>query len=295
MKTLSIALLAAAAFLSSCDSGKAEAPSGQVVATFDGKEVTLAELKAEVGDLSGATDANTRAQIERAALQQVLARKILAGYATDNDLDKTPLAAILRQRGEETGLAELVQRKLQSEVPATSREEAQIYVNDNPSSFAQRRIFVVDQYVARGAPAAVVKQMEPLDTMEEIAALLTRNKVPFTKTVGTIDSLAINPASAQQITALPSGAVFVSPEGAVTRVNRIKEVQVEPVQGEDAIRIAQEIIRSRRAQEIMQGQMGSILKAGMAKVNYNASYAPPAAPKGAPESGNQQAPAAPKS
>jgi hypothetical protein len=114
--------------------------------------------------------------------------------------------------------------------------------------------------------------MEPLNTMDEIVALLSSNRVPFTATVGVIDTLNITPGSADRIAQLPPNAIFVSPEGPVTRVNRVKETRLSPVLGEQAVLLAQRQLQSQRVTALLQKQVDVIVQAGMPKVKINEAF-----------------------
>jgi EpsD family peptidyl-prolyl cis-trans isomerase len=266
--------------VAACSGGTGKAPTGQVVATVNGKEITLPELRAELGATPPNLTQEQRAQLEGSALQLMVVRQILADEAKKRNLDGTPLAAIFKQRAEVIALADLMQSQLRQNIPVPSREEAQIYVSDHPSTFARRTVYVVDQVVARDVSPALVKAMEPLNSMDQILSLLTSNNIAFSKTVGVIDTLTISPDSADRIAQLPPGSLFVSPEGPITRVNRIRESQQSPLTGEDAVKVAQSTLQAQRADELLQGQVGEIVKAGMGKVKFNAAYkaAAPAVP-----------------
>ena len=270
--------LAATLLATACNNSTTREPKGQVVANVGGSEITIADVRAEIGDL-GPIPAERRGMVERAAMQGVIARQILANYVHEKGLDKTPAAAVLKRRSEQNALIELLTRDLREKAPKPTREEAQQFVADHPASFAQRRVFVVDQFIVRNPPEAVVKAMEPLNTMDEIAALLDKNKVSYSKAVGTLDALTIDSGAAEKIAALAPNAVFITPDAGVVRVNRIRESSVQPVTGDDAIAVAQEALRNRRTAELVNGQLKQIVEAGMSKVKLNPAFTPKPAKK----------------
>lgn len=276
MNPYRLALVLTLISLTGCVKDESSAPTGQVVASIGGDEITLTELQLEVGPMTTA-DPATQKQIQFQALQNLLNRHLLAAAASADKLDQTPLAAMVKRKAEQLALVELLQQKLRSSVPRPSREEAEQYIASHPASFAQRRIFLVDQAVATNVPVAVVRAMEPLTTMEQIEALLAQNKIQANHTVGVIDALAIDAVAADKIAALAPGAVFVSPSADGVRINRVRETQIQPVTGDDAIRIATEALLSRRTNAQVGQQLEAIVKAGMAKVKYNAAFTPPAA------------------
>lgn len=273
-KKLNVILFATALAISGCDSAKTAAPTGQVVATVDGQEITLEDLHAETGNLEANVDPGTRKTIEQAALQQIIARTLVANYAKDNKLDATPVAAIMKRRAEQEALVTLAQRKMTGDVPAPSPEEVEIFVRDHPSSFAQRRVFVVDQITASDIPPAVRKALDNYDTLADVQQAYASAGVKYSQTVGTIDALAVDADAAEKLASLPVGAMFISPEGNVLRVNHVREIVTSPVTGADATRIARELLQGQRATALTQRQMASIVDGGMAKVRYNQAYAP---------------------
>ena len=282
MKCRNLAIAAMAVALASCSSKEDAAPTGQVVATVNGQEITKAQLDAEMGDLGTPTTPEQRTAMEQAALQRLVVRQIVADYAKEKKLDGTPLAAILKQRAELNSLNELVQRDLRQKLPNVSAEEAGIYVSDHPGRFSQRKIYVVDQYIVQNATPDLVKAMEPLDTLEQIRALLDQRKVAYNQTVGVIDTLAAEDGVAEKIASLPGGTVFIVPAGNVARVNQVKETKNAPLIGDTAIQAATQLLRNQRANEVMQAELQNIMTKGMEKVKLNPAFEPKQPPKGAP-------------
>ena len=78
-------------------SGAGKAPTGQVVATVGGKEITLLELQAELAGAQG-LDAKAHKAAEQQALRMIVARTALAEEARKEALDKTPEFVLLQQR-----------------------------------------------------------------------------------------------------------------------------------------------------------------------------------------------------
>lgn len=278
-------IVIAALALAACHRGGGAAPTGQVLANVNGHEITKADLTSEIGDLPSSATPQQRTAVERAALEQIIARQILADHAVEKKLDQSPLAAVMRRRAEQQALVELLTRNLRATAPAPSREEAQQFVTDHPSSFAQRKIFLVDQFIVRNPPPAVVEAMKPIETLDGIAELLGREHVNYTKTAGVLDALTIDADAAERIAALKPGAVFVSPEGPLVRVNRIRETQIQPVTGDEAVKVALEVLRARRTNQLLGNQMKQIVVEGMKKVKFNPAITarPGAAPGATPK------------
>lgn len=197
MKNLNKSLIFFAFALSAC--GKGDAPSGQVVATVDGQEVTLAELKAEIGDES--TDQATQAQ----ALERIIARKLLAAEARKQELDTTPLAAIVKNQAEETALAQLLARKVTDGVPKVSDDEISEFLRSFPTSVTDRRLLSVEQFFVPNLPPAALEEIKKVKTLEAAQAILDANKVILPAPLGPITP-STDPASSAKLTLLTAGS-----------------------------------------------------------------------------------------
>lgn len=285
MKPVHAALIILTMPLAGCFGKDKAAPTGQVVATIDGEEITAAELKMELGGVSS-TDPATMRRLKTMALQNIVNRHILTAEAKKRGLDGTPTAEMVKQKATQLALVDLLQQKMRTAVPLPSKEEAQQFVSEHPASFSERRIFLVDQIVLGAAPSDILAALEPIDTMEGVQALLSKRGVSYSKAVGVIDALSIDADAAEKIVALPAGAVFINRDGGPIRVNRIREVQTEPIASAASIQIAQEKLASLRTGAQLKAEVDTILKAGMDKVRYNAAYMPVPIPKGAVEPAN---------
>lgn len=278
-----------------CDFGDkaktAKAPTGQVVATVDGDEITVRELRAE---LAGMTfpDAASRKQAEQGALQNIIARKLMAKAAIKAELDKTPDYAVEKQRANDILLAQAMQKKVIDGLPPPTVEEAASFVALHPDIYADRKILLVDQIrMAPMSDPAKLKALEPMKTLEEIEAYLTAQKIPYQRGAARIDVMTLNPQVTEQILKLPPGEVFVVPTPQMVFINKIRDVQVVPVTGEAATKHAQELLKRQRTEEALQRQLAEVTRAAAGKVQFAKEYEPPK-PAPAPKA-PAPAPAAP--
>lgn len=260
-------------------------PTGQVVATVDGKEITRLELEAELNGVNTA-DPKIRKAAEQQALQMIVARTILADEARKQQLDKTPDFALQQQRATDTLLAQSLQNKMITAVPAPSDDEAQRFITDNPDVFAQRKIFAVDTIrMARPTDLSLVKGLEPLKTLPDVDAYLTAHNIEHSRTSGNIDAVGADPRLIGQIVKLPPNEIFLFPgPNGVLLVNQIRDVKIVPFQGPDATKYATAVLKKQRTQQAVSNQMRQIVQADAKQVQYNEAYKPapqaaPAAPK----------------
>ncbi len=252
-------------------------PTGQVVATVDGVEITQTELNAELGGLKGRNAAEQDA-LQRGALQNIINRTLLTQAAAERELDQSPEGVLTKKRAEQMALIAMFEKSVTANTPAVSTEEATEFVSENPLLFDQRRIFLVEQIAVNSNTPKLLKDLEPLTTMPEVQAYLTSMKLNSQLSFGVIDALQTDPAITRQIVALAPEAVFVLPQGDSVRINRIRDTQLVPVSGDDAIAIAKEILANQRRQQQLANAVNGILEKGKAKVKYSAAFKPAAAP-----------------
>jgi EpsD family peptidyl-prolyl cis-trans isomerase len=277
--------------LSGCG-GSGKAPTGQVAARVNGKEVTVQELQAELNGFT-APDAKSRKAAEQRALQNIVARKLLAKAAEDAGVAKTPEFALQKQRMEEGLLVQAWQNKLVKAVPAPAPEEVQQFITQHPEFYANHKVFVVDQLrIPPINDPKIIEELKPLNSLEAIAQVLTSHNIRFSSAKATIDALSVDPKLLDQIEKLPPGEVFVVPAQNMLIANKIAETRVVPVPNDVAVKHATQYIKAQRSQESVRRQFGAIVSNPKAKVVYNKAYAPPAPP--APAKATPAATPAPK-
>lgn len=273
------ALFLGTALLTGCgNSGEQQLEKGQVVATVDGKDVTVHELNAELQGINLPQGADRKA-IEQAALQQVVQRRILADIARERGLDKTPMFLLQEKRAEETILAQMLQRSLASSIKQPTGQEVSTFIAQNPQLFAQRKIFTVDQ-IQFEAPKDMrqLAAYQPLKTMEEVEAQVKKDGLRYRRAPATLDVATANPALVQQVLRLPPGEIFIIPAGQAVVANRITGERVEPLAGEEANRLATNMLQQQRYQDLLKRDLEPKVKTARDAVKYQEGYAPPKAP-----------------
>ncbi len=264
--------------------GAGKAPTGQVVATVGGQEITVRELNAELAGVN-LPDPKTRKLAEQAALRNIIARTILAKAAVDQGVDKTPDFALQKQRAMQGLLVQTLQNKVVASVPPATRDEAEAFVAAHPDIFAERKVFVVNQIrSARPADAAAMQAFEPLKTMEEVAAQLDKDHLAYQKGVANFDAVGADPKMVDAIVKLPPNEIFIIPNGDGLIFNQIQQTQVVPFTGEPAIQYALKVITRERTQDALNRQFSEILAKAKGQVVFNKDYAPPKTATPAPTS-----------
>lgn len=262
---------------------------GQVVATVNGKDVTIYELNAELQGVRLPTG-DQRKAIEQAALQQLINRKILADYAREQGIDKSPNYILQERRADEALLVNLLQRQIASKVTPPTRDEADKYIAANPALFADRKIFALDQ-IQFAIPEDVKKlsAFEPLKTMDQVEQRVIEEGWEYRRAPSQLDSVGANPDLIRKIVALPPGEIFIIPTGRVIVASRITDAKVVPFTGDKAVQYAMSLIQQQKLTAAAAGELEDKVKKAREAVKYQAGYGPPAAPNAAP--GTPAAPA----
>ena len=280
MKSKSVKVFVAAAVFAVAGCDSSDAPSGQVAATVDGQEITVSQVGSELAAL-GVPQDSTNPEIANRALDAAINRKILADEARERGLDKTPEGALTIQRAEEAALVDMLRRDLQSQSPRPSDDEARQFISDNPGMFANRFVSVVEQVVVPQVNRQLLQQMEPINTLDGIRALLDRSNVPYQTTMGSVDSLTVAPAVARQLAGLGVGEVYILPQGNGARINAVVSKKTYPISGEQSLNLAREMVGQQRSQGQVQNVFKSVIDEKKKSVRYADQYKAPQQPSAA--------------
>jgi EpsD family peptidyl-prolyl cis-trans isomerase len=265
-------VLAAAPLLWSC--GGSKAPTGQVVATVDGDEVTLSELNQEA-KLQNIGDANNPA-IRQQLLQTVIDRKLLASSAANQKIDRSPDYLLLRKRAEELILSDLFIRKSLTTSDQPRADQIEEFARSKPDIFERRTIFTVDQITfPQTNNPALMRQLGAAKTLEEIEQRLSEAGVPRERATGKWDSARMPEGLPQRLRSLGSGEPFVQVSNPMV-AGVIVGMQGAPVPDQQRRALATQGLMQQRVQNSLTAWLERSRKA--AKIQYQPAYAPKATP-----------------
>ena len=278
------------ALVAACDKKTAKAPTGQVVASVNGTDITVHELNSELAQTQAPPEV-PRKQIETAVLQRVVERRMLADAARERGLDKNPAFLLTQRRVEDNLLVQALQASVAQKVALPTREAAQKYMDGHPSQFAGRKVYTIDQIQFLRPKNIADLNLGPAKTMGEVESVLSAAHIEYRRQPTTIDSLGVNPqlvGAIEKITARDPNEVFMfadQPQGApapVMLVNKVTEAKPMPFSGEKAISFAQQLLQRETIQAKLVDEFKSIQAAAKPKITYAEGYAPPAAPPAKP-------------
>lgn len=271
-------MMGTALVLAGCGKGGAEPEKGQVVATVNGKDVTIHELNAELqgANVPSNISADQKKQVEQAALQQVVNRRILSDIARERGLDKTPMFLLQEKRAEEQILVQMLQRQMSSAVKAPTQTEIATFIAQNPDMFAERKIYTVDQIqFETPKDPAILRKYEPLTSMDAVEAMLKQDGLQYKRAPATLDVATANPELVQQVLKMPKDEIFIIPAGRVMVANRITDTKVQPLTGDQANQLATGMMQQRKFQDLIKRDLEPNVKKAEGEVKYQAGFAPP--------------------
>ena len=256
------------------ESGSTSAPTGQVVARVGGEDVTVGELNAELAELRIPKGVE-RDQLERQATKAIVERKLLADEARNRKLHESPAYLLQKRRTDELLLVQMLRDQIASSVPKPSRAEAETYINEHPTLFSGRKLYILDQ-IQFGATTdeAMMKRISETDTLDQLEQLLIQTGAEYRRAPASLDTASAPVEIASQIESLPSGEVFIVRQGPAFIANRIVETRTTPFSDEKAIEFAQNRLRAERVQERLRKEAQAVTEKGKEKVAYQDKYDP---------------------
>lgn len=248
---------------------------GQVAAVVNGEEITQNELNAELNGRQIPPGADRKTVMGQLA-QQIVNRKLLVGKAKEQGLDKSPAYLAQIQRAQDTILINMLAANAAKTVPVPDAAAADRFMTQNPSLFAGRKRYTLDQIVFQATPdSGLEAKLKPARTMEAVQAVLTGAGIAFQHGTTQLDTAALPPQVAARIAALPAGEPFVVPQNGQVVVNVIRATEAVPVPAQQAQPAAIELLRRQAVEQAMRKQVEQARAS--AKITYSADVTPPKA------------------
>ena len=253
--------------------GTGSGPTGQVVAKVGGEEITQRELAAELNGFSSQDEATTK-RAQQSALNAIVNRKLLAHAAQDAGIEKSADFQLMRHRADELLLAETYEQQLASKLPRPSPDEINQYIAQHPNTFAQRKIFLLDQVkIPRSTDPKVLERLKSVTSMDDVEQTLLSSSVHYVREPATLDARTTPPTLTDQIARAGSTQPFVIPVSDTITINQVKQAQTVPLTGTQASELAQKAIMSERASKALKARLDELRKAA-GDVQYQPGYAP---------------------
>jgi EpsD family peptidyl-prolyl cis-trans isomerase len=249
VRLIFLAIGCCAVFLSGCGKKNEDQPAaakgGQVVARVAGQVITTQELDNEFRLANVPADKQEDPSIVKRVLGELVLRKYLLAQALNAKLDREPgvLLDLLRAREQVLERAYLMRTATPK---APSKEDIDKFITNNPTKFADRKVFSVEQILFPFGPSAqsVVEGSRGAKSLDEIAQKLTSNGIPFNRSTGALSSGDLPNEFNAQIAAKKPDDVFFIRSGANGVFFKVVGEEARPIEGEAAVNAARQIMRS---------------------------------------------------
>lgn len=269
--------IAALLVLAACGGGK---PTGQVVATVNGDEITESMITAEAAaaGLTGVAASAQRPQL----IQRVVDRTLLVQQARQQKLDRTPVYLAQSVRAQQTILAQMVLPQLVGQpVPPTDKAVAD-FLAKNGSNIGDQTVIAVDQLVfPLTAARKDVRWLDDINDMATAEETLRGMGIKFQRGASMLQARQLPPQLARQLLSASSDKLFYFKQDDMIVI--LRPIEKSVVHMPDAVQAG--VARNLLGRAAQQGQIAAALKAlrDKATIEYKAG-AGPAAPKAAAKS-----------
>lgn len=252
---------------SGCDK-KAE---GQTVAVVNDEEITASELNAELAGANLPPDADKKEATSR-ALQSLIDRRLMAGQARKEGVDRTPEFISRQRRANDELLIGLLANRQMDAGKLPSEGELAAFQAKNPQVFAKREIWSLEQLQFQTVPEAVQAKLLKTRNLEEIAAVLSASGIPFQRSRNQLNTSLIPADMYVRLAALPAGEPFIVPGGGRSVASVITARAPAPLTGAAARTDAVNLIRRQSGTQLLEKRLSELRKA--AQIEYKQGFAP---------------------
>jgi len=280
MRSLSMRMYRAAIVVGCCGAllagcGKnggeqAAVSKGQVVARIGEQVITTQELETEFRWANVPLDRQKDPEIVRQVLRELVARKYLLQQALAAKLDREPsvLLDLLRSREQVLENAFLM-RAVTSK--AAGKADVDYYIVSNPSKFAKRKLFSVEQVGFPLGPTAqsVIDANKDAKSLDEIDQQLTSVGIPHGRQTGTLNSADLSQDLYNTIEAKKADDVFFIRAGQNGVFFKVKGEETRPLEGDAAANAARQIMRA----EALKAETGLAAYSASLEAKYEGDYA----------------------
>jgi len=259
--------------LAACDkntTSRAPASAGQVIARVGDQVVTTSELENEFHRANIPAEKQKDTATIKTVLGELVTRKYLLRQALGAKLDQEPgvLLDLIRAREQVLGVAYLT-RQASSKPP--SNADVEKYINNNPTRFADRKLFTVDQ-IALPLPAnpqSVVDANRDAKTLEEVDQQLTSAGIVHGRQSGVMNGAELQPDFYKSLEARTPDQVFFVRAGPNGVFFKVTGEQASPLKGEAAANAARQLIRT----EALKAEANLAAYSANLEAKYEGDYA----------------------
>jgi len=247
-------------------------PTGQVLASVNGEEITIPELNAEAR-ARGLTIGDNP-ELQKRLLSELVDRKLLAQEARKQKLDRTPEFLLAERRANEILLAQELVSTSSASARDDNPQELAAVVKSNPRSFDQRVLIRVDQItISSPLTAGMSKALESATSLDAVASLVSAWRIPLVRRLELWDSASVAPSTTEKLLAVKEGGVAILADPQNTVAVRVISVTPDPTAVAERTQVARELLQSQRQQLLAESYLERAKTS--AKIRYQRGLRPP--------------------
>lgn len=248
-------------------SDDAEKPATQIVAKVNGDEITVHQLNSAVAKIPNVTPDNVDA-VRKEVLEKLVNQQLAVQQAEKNKLDRSAEVVMMMDAAEREILTKAYLGQLVANLPQPSESEAGKFYEEHPELFAERRVYKLQEIVipTKDAPVDQIKQTASEKSMEELAAWLKSQNIPFRPNAATRAAEQISLPMLREVAGLQDGQtkVIETPE-ALTVVHLVAS-ESAPVSKEAAMERIPRFLANEQAKEAINEDLERLKST--AKIEY---------------------------
>ena len=282
----------ACATLAACGGGGGSGKPTQVAARVNSDEISVHQINHVLQRTPG-IPAERAGEAKREILERLIDQELTVQRAKEMKLDRDADVLQRLEAARREVLSRAYLERVAAQVAKPTPAEIETFFRENPSLFAERRIWRLNEIVLPGRPpnwAQLAKELAPVRSAAEAADLLRRR--------GIDSAVATNVARGSEgipldvlprFAKLKDGEVAIYQNGPQVVVAEIRSSQPAPLDAKQAGPAIEQFILNRRRNEAVQADMKRMRET--AKIEYRGEFereagaATPAAPPAAPAQG----------
>ena len=266
--------IAAVLLLAGCNHKASEGSVGQVIGHIGTDDITQQEMLVEMQAHNVPADKQTDPTVIRKALADVATRKYLTQQAIAAKLDRQPatLLEILRAR-ESVLAAKIVQREMFAKNSAFGNDAINGYIQSHSQQFTNRQMFTIDQI---SFPVSSKQEMDEISTatkdfkiLDQVDAKLNELNIKHVRHPGKLDGGTMPETMLNSLLVHKDDDVFFLRAGDGAMFFKVQKVEPQPVGGEDAKRIAHNMLQ----QDTLRKFSADAEKAALASAKFDGDFA----------------------
>jgi EpsD family peptidyl-prolyl cis-trans isomerase len=266
------ALLVAASVLAGCGNKDVSGPT-QVVAKVGGEEITELQVNQALERQQGLKPEQLE-PVSRKLVSGLVEQEIVLQKARDLKIDRDQRVVQNVEALKREVIARAYLDRIAEGAAKPSPKELQIYFDENPMLFKQRRIYTFQELsvkVSDEQKAGIETQLAALKSPADLEAYLKAQQIPTRSERTTAAAENVPLPVLQRVATLKPGQGLIVPANGGIRILLLVSAQDSPVTEEQARPAINAFLMNQRKRQVVENELASLHKG--AKVEYFGKYA----------------------